>query len=412
MVRDLPVRTICLILLAALAPLGCTKDATEPGKDLPKVIVQPVEEKPLSENEFFTGRTAPEETVEIRARATGFLTEVKFKDGVEVAKGAELFIIDSAPYKTDFDRYMAEEKRVTELLTEVLEPKYERAKNLGSKVVGREELEKIAGDRLQAYSQVAAAKESSKKAKINLDYCLVKAPIAGRISVAKVTPGNLVTADTTLLTTIVSVDPIYAYFNVDETTVLALQKRMREKKFAENGKDNVEVWLGLANEKKGIEQAYPHKGFIDFVDNKVDATTGTLKVRGVFANPGKDGTRLLTPGMFCRVKVPIGLREKALWVPDKAVVTDLGQNFLYVVNDKKIVEARPVLVYKAEGGMRPIEPLKVVRTKEGSWRLAREDEKGEDSLKAGEHIIVRGVLSVRPGIQVIAEMATSEHKGS
>jgi RND family efflux transporter MFP subunit len=351
------------------------------------------------------------ESVEVRPRVSGYIEAVKFTEGAEVAKDAPLYLIDKSTYQAEFDRNTAEEKRLQELLTEILEPKYQRYRDLvGKGGVSREDFEKVAGDRLQTIAAIAAAKESTKKAKINLDWCTVRAPIAGQISMTKLTAGNLVTADTTLLTTIVSQDPMYAKFDVDENTLLAVQKRIREGKFTKEENGKVAVWLGLADDKQGGEQVYPHRGYVDLVDNKVDPGTGTIKVRGVFPNPLVKGVRALTAGLFCRIRVPVGARDKALWVPDKALVTEQGKKFVYVVNDKNIVEARPILPLKAEGTWRPVDPVKVVRTPEGSWRLAKEGEKGEDSLKVNEKIIVSGLLRVRPGMEVAPESPTAAKK--
>jgi len=383
-----------LAVLCGLA--GCKGSGPEKAKeDVPKVTVTKVIEKPLGEFDYYTGRTAAMETVDIQCRVSGYLEDVKFKDGQEVKAGAVLALIDPAPFQTDYDKAAADEKRYNDLLTEVLEPKYQRAKGLPSSVISPEEMEKIQGDRLQAVSAVAAAKEQKKTAKIKLDWSTVKAPVAGVLSNARITKGNLVQADKTILTTLVSVDPMYAYFDVDENSVLAIKKRMEDGKFANYKDAKLPVNIGLANDKKGDQQLYPVSGIIDFVDNRVETNTGTLKVRGVFANPLKGELRRLSPGLFVRVQLPIGQRDKALWIPDRAVFTEQGRKLVYVVNSSNKVEARPVTLLKLEDGLRAIDPVAVVATDKG-WRPAKEGEKSEPSLKPGESIVIVGMAALRP----------------
>ncbi len=393
-------------LLAALGLLlgGCSSEPEQGKKELPRVTVTQVQVKPLDDLEYFTGRTVAVESVDIRARVTGYLKEVKFKAGEEVVKGAPLYQIDPAPYQAEFDKAGAQEKQNETLLKEILNPKYTRSLGLyRGGTISPEEFEKIAGEKLQAEFALTAAQKAKDRLKINLDWCLVTAPISGRISNTSVTEGNLVSADVTVLTNIVSVEPMYCYADVDENTLLAILRRIRSGNFKTFNDAKVPVYLGLSEDRKGDVQVYPHKGYLDFTDNRVDPATGTLKVRAVFDNPPVQGIRVLTPGLFARLKVPIGQRDKALWVPDRAVVTEQGKKFLYVVNDKSIVEARPVFLLKLEDGMRAIEPIMVVRTNEGSWRPVADNEKGvgEDSLKAGETVIVSGLQRVRPGVQVV-----------
>ena len=339
-------------------------------------------------------------------RVTGYLKEVKFKAGEEVAKDAPLYQIDAAPYKAEYDKAAAQEKQDESVLKEIHLPKYKRAEGLyRSGTISPEDFEKVAGDKLQAEFALTAAQKNKERLKLNVDWCLVTAPIAGRISKSSVTEGNLVSADVTILTNIVSVEPMYCYFDVDENTLLAIQRRIRSGNAEKLKEAKVPVYMGLSEDRQGDIQVYPHKGYLDFTDNRIDPATGTLKVRAVFENPPVQGIRVLTPGLFARIKVPLGQRDKALWVPDRAVVAEQGKKFLYVVNDKSIVEARPVFLLKLEDGMRAIEPIKVVHTKEGSWRPVTEDEKGagEESLKAGETVIVSGLQRVRPGVQVITD---------
>ena len=224
-------------------------------------------------------------------------------------------------------------------------------------------------------------------AELNLDYTTVTAPVSGRISRNLVSAGNLIQAGQsgggTLLTTIVSVDPMYAYFDVDEHTVLRVKQLIREGKAETPDEVEIPVWLGLAN-----EEGHPHRGTIDFIDNQVNPRTGTLRVRGVF--PNKD--EALSPGYFARVRVPIGVPHKALLVTERALDTDQGQKVVYVVDKDNRVASRPVRLGALHDGLREI----------------------TDGLKPGERVIVNGLQQVRPGMTVepnLVPMPTSKARG-
>ena len=216
-------------------------------------------------------------------------------------------------------------------------------------------------------------------AKLNLTFTKVLAPFTGRISQRLVDPGNLIVADTTPLTTIVTEDPIYAYFFVDEHTLLRV-RRLNEKNKVKSMQDTrPEVQLGLTDE--GDE--FPHKGTINFEDNQVDQQTGTLRLRGIFPN----ADRLLSPGLFVRIRLPIGQPHDALVIPEEALGTDQGRKFLYVVDDKNIAQYRPVTVGSAYGdGMRVV----------------------TEGLTAGERVVVNGLQRVRPGAAGDAHAAAGE----
>ena len=211
-------------------------------------------------------------------------------------------------------------------------------------------------------------------AKLNLDFTEVKAPISGRISRRMVDPGNLVRADDTMLTTIVSLDPMYAYFDIDERTLLKLRRLTAEGKIKARDDGNViPVWVGLSDEEE-----FPHAGEINFTDNRVDPSTGTLRVRGVLPNPKP---RLFSPGMFVRIRLPVGEPHQAILIPEKAVGTDQGNKFLYIVDGEDKVVYRPVKTGSLNEGMRVV----------------------TDGLKAGERVIVIGGQRVRQGAPVDAQ---------
>ena len=233
----------------------------------------------------------------------------------------------------------------------------------------------------------------------------MKTDITGIVSRNLLSVGNLVDANT-LLTTVVSEDPLYAYFDVDEATMLRVQNLMREgklKSVRDEGSEKYPVDLGLSN---GSNQ-YPYVALIDFVNNQVDPTTGTLQVRGVIKNPKPEhGPRVFAPGMFLRVRLPIGGAHPALLVPQAAIGSNQGQKFVRVVNTENMVEYRPIVAGQEEpDGMQVAIPVKIVRDKNGI-RQANPGEQGEDSLTANDQIIVGGLQKVRQGMKV--EIQTSD----
>jgi RND family efflux transporter MFP subunit len=236
-----------------------------------------------------------------------------------------------------------------------------------SKAISQEDHDRIAGDFAEAAALVKSAAANWEVAKLNLDFTEVKAPISGHISRAMVTVGNMVESGETggtVLTTIMSVDPMYAYFDVDDQTWVQVRALFRKSKL-----DTPTVHLGLTNEK-----GFPHPGKLDFVDNQIDAGTGTLRMRGVFPNQ----ERLLTPGLFVRVRVPLGGSHSGLLVADRAIDTDQGQKLLYVVNRENVIEKRVVKLGSLHDGLREI----------------------ESGLKAKEQVVIEGIQRVRAGVKV------------
>jgi RND family efflux transporter MFP subunit len=394
---------LSLALLAAA--FGCsTAPPAGPPAEAPKVTVAKPLESDVVDNVEYTGRTEAVEDVEIRSRVTGYLGEVKFTAGSEVKAGDLLFVIDERPFKAALDKVegqikLAEAKHTYDA-TEV--KRNEPLVKTG--VTMQSEFDKLVAARDQSAAAIEAEKAGAESARLNLNFCRIKAPISGRVSRNLITVGNLVVADSTLLTNIVSQDPMYVFFDMDEPTVLRIQQLIREGKFKGSGQkdDKVPIQVGLSNEPG----QFPHEGTVDFVDNKVDPSTGTLKVRAVVPNPIlANGDRLLAAGMFVRVRVPLGEPRKQLLVTERAMGSDQGQKYLFVVaktDGKDVVEYRPVNVGPPQkGGLRVVYPIKLVRTKEG-LRMARPDEadKAEDSLTAGDWVIVDGIQRARPGLEV------------
>jgi RND family efflux transporter MFP subunit len=368
------------------------------------MVAKPLEQTVVDYAEF-TGRTEAPEVQNVQARVSGYLVDIKFKEGAEVKKGEELFAIDPRPFeaelataKSQVDLAKANATRATADLRRADEQK----KTPG--VISQQEYDKYAADKLQSDAAVRAAESRVVSKQLDLDYSHVKAEQNGRVSKVNVTLGNLVGTDT-LLTTIVSQDPMYVYFDVDEHTILDIQEKIRAGTFkSARGSNDLPVSIGLANEK-----GYPHNGTVNFVDNRIDPNTGTIKCRGVFENPVvSHGDRELTAGLFVRVRVPLGQARPALLVSERALGTDQGQKFLYVIstdNGKSVAEYRPIAVGAPQkGGLRVVMPEKLIRSKEG-LRPARPDElaQAEDSIKAGDLIVVNGLQRVRPGSEVKTE---------
>jgi RND family efflux transporter MFP subunit len=370
-----PVRmNSALVLGFCLGLMGCARAPSEapPAAPVTVTVSYPVE-RDVTDYADFTARIAAVDCVEVRAHVWGYLERVNFKEGTLVKKGDVLFELDPRSYQADYDRAVANLAQAKAHLAR-LEADFQRAQTLiQSAAIAKADYDLALGDRNEAAAMVGVAEAALNTARLNLGYTKVIAPVSGRVSRYLVTAGNLIQsadlANVSLLTTIVSVDPMYAYFDVDERTVQRVRQWLRQGK-AESAPDTgLPVTLGLA-----IEEGFPHQGTINFVDNQVNPKTGTLRVRGVF--PNKD--EVLSAGFFARVRVPTGPPHKALLVSERALDTDQGQKVLYVVNDKNEVVSRPIRAGSLHDGLRAI----------------------EDGLKPRERVIVNGLQQVQPGVTV------------
>ncbi len=358
------------------AGVGCARTQAEAqlaAPPPPEVLVSLPERREVTDFEDFPGRTEAVNSIEIRARVSGYLEKVHFKEGADVKKGDLLFEIDPRPYEADLARaegnVVQSEGRVRRLDSD-----YRRAQELFPKgAMGREDLDRILGDRTEATGSLEVAKAGKTMAVLNLNYTKVCAPLSGRISRRFIDPGNMVKADETALTTIVSLDPIYAYFDLDERTTLRLQRLVREKKVKWSPDAGLPVLLGLED-----EEGYSKKGTINFADNHVDADTGTWRLRGAFDN--KDLS--LTPGLFVRIRLPIGDPYQAVLIAEQAVSTDQGQKNLFVVDAENKVAYRRVKVGRSYNGMRII----------------------AEGIRPDEKVIVSGLQRVRQGMEVIPKL--------
>jgi membrane fusion protein, multidrug efflux system len=309
----------------------------------------------------------------MRARVWGYLEKVNFKEGDLVKKDDVLFEIDPRTYRAALDQAKAEvERQKAQFDLDEIELRRSTAL-LRRNAASREEFDQAVARLGVSRAGLAAAEARVEQAALDLGYTKVTAPVSGRVSRYVVTVGNLIQSGDqgggTLLTTIVSVDPMYAYFDVDEHTALRVRQLVREGKADSPRDGGFPVSLGLAN-----EAGHPHQGTVNFVDNQVNPKTGTIRLRGVF--PNKD--QVLLPGLFARVRTPIGRPHRALLVSERALDTDQGQKILYVVTDKNQVASRPVRLGALHNGLREI----------------------ADGLKQGERVIVDGMQNVRPGVTV------------
>ncbi|MEO8883202.1 MAG: efflux RND transporter periplasmic adaptor subunit [Devosia sp.] len=325
--------TACAVMLMS----GCGKSGGgQSAPPPPQVTVAQVLEKKVKEWDEFTGRFQAVETVEIRPRVSGYIDKVAFTEGSQVKRGDLLFIIDPRPYKAEYDRAAAEVKRYKTALdlARIELVRVQRLKDSGA--VSEEELDERKSTVAQGDANVAGAEAALETASLNLSFTRVTSPIDGRVSRAEVTRGNLVTGGInggTLLSSVVSMDPIYLYFDGDEQTYLKYTQMARsgERPSSRNAPNPVQV--GLAN-----EEGFPHAGIMDFVDNQLNPQTGTIRARAVL--PNKDG--FFTPGLFARVQLLGSGEHQAILIEDRAVNTDQSQKYVLLLGANNQIEYRGV----------------------------------------------------------------------
>ena len=363
--------------LALLAVAGCERPAPKLVEAKPpEVLVATPTAQVVTEHEEFTGRLVAVSTIEIRARVSGYLERVLFKDGADVKAGDPLVEIDARPFQAQLERDAATVAQMRARL-ERLQLQEDRARTLfSSKTITKEAFDQAVFDRAEAQASLENAQAAESIARLNLNYTRITAPISGRISRRLVDPGNLVRADETPLVTLGSVDPVYAYFDIDERSVLRLRRLMLAGKMSLKDSQMV-VQVALADEEN-----FGLTGRVDFFDTFVDAATGTLRVRCVIDNPGL----LLAPGFFVRVRIPIGLPRTALLVREEALGTDQGQRFVYLVNEKNEIVYRRVRVGFLSAGQRVI----------------------DEGLEPGDRVVVTGLQRVRPGVKVVPRPAPTD----
>ncbi|MGB8170979.1 MAG: efflux RND transporter periplasmic adaptor subunit [Chthoniobacteraceae bacterium] len=346
-IRHHLLRTLCHSLLALGTIFsGCKKQApAQKQGPLPVNVVTAIE-KEVTEWDEFTGRIEAVESVEIRPRVTGYITEVAFKAGAIVNAGDLLFVIDPRPYQADLDRASANLEQAQAQL-KLAQIDFRRAEDLRQKkVTSPEEFDQKAAANQQAEASVRSAQAAKDAAALNLDFTKIKSPITGRVSNERVTVGNLVQSSMGaegILTTVVSIDPIYVYVDADENSILKYLKLRDEGKRRSARDEQIPAYIELAN-----ETGFPHEGYIDFVDNKLDPTTGTQRARGVF----KSWNPLLAPGFFVRMRVPGAGKYRAVLIEDKVISSQQGVKYVFVVKADNTIERRNIVTATTFEGLR------------------------------------------------------------
>jgi membrane fusion protein, multidrug efflux system len=359
------------IVSALLSGCGHSQAATKAGSPpAPEVTVAQVIAKPLHQWIELTGTLQAVDTVQVRPRVSGYVDAVRFVEGARVAKGAVLFQIDPRPFALEVDRLNAELNRGQSKLDYANAGRARAERLFAQNAIAREEYEQLTSAATEAAADVGSIRAQVSAARLNLEFTQVRSPIDGHVSRALITAGNLVSS-VDVLTTVVSDDPIYAYFDTDEATYL---KFARLAGGAEHGRSDYAnaVFLGLVG-----EQGYPHQGRLDFLDNQVDPHSGTIRARAVFDN--QDGR--FTPGLFARIKLVAHDSYDAVLIDDRAIGTDLGKKYVLVLKPDGSLEYRLV-----ELGQN-VEGLRVVQS----------------GLVASDVIVINGLQHVAPGVHVQAK---------
>jgi membrane fusion protein, multidrug efflux system len=398
--------------LLLLAATGCRDEAPAKVAQAPVVRTEKPITREVGDYVYFTGRLEAVESVEVRARVTGYLVSIDFQSGKPVKAGDRLFKVDPRPYQAQLDEangQVALAKAQLQLAIADNARAKEVAKTPGA--ISQQDVDKYQASEEEAAAQVTASEAASEVSALNLSFTDVVSPVDGIVSRNLLTIGNLVTQDQTLLTTVVSQDPIYAYFDIDELTLLRAERLIQAKKIESTAQGAVlPVQFGLADE--GNE--YPHEGTVDFINNQIDPSTGTLELRGVFSNPllTPVGPRMFKPGEFVRIRLPLGKAYEALLVPQAAIGSDQGKKYLLTVNKENVVEYSPVTLGPQQPeGLQVVQPINIQRTPAGV-RFALAGESSESSITADSVIVAEGLQRVRPGVKVDAKPIVRDPLGT
>src|SRR5450432_267238 len=322
------------ILSILLTAAGCKKESAPQQGPLPVNVITVIE-KEVNEWDEFTGRLEAVESVEVRPRVSGYVTEIHFEAGAIIKKGDLLYVIDPRPYQADFDRAEAELER-TQAELKLSQIELDRAKELRTKnTISASELDQKAATYQSSSAAARSAEAAKSSAALNLEFTRIKSPIDGRVSDARITLGNLVQPGAgaeNVLTTVVSVDPIYAKIDADENAVLKYVKLSNEGKRVSARTAKIPAWVELGNETD-----FPHEGYIDFVDNRLDPSTGTVRARVVLKNWNP---AFITPGFFARVRIAGATPYRAALVADKVISSQQGLKYAFVVKPDNTLERR------------------------------------------------------------------------
>jgi membrane fusion protein, multidrug efflux system len=363
---------ILAAVLSVVLSSGCARTAAQPGEPPPsKVTVAKVAPQDVTEWDEFTGRLEAVNSVSVRPRVSGYVSAVRFEEGAIVRRGDPLFLIDPRPFEAEVDRLRAELNRARATVRRA-KSELDRAGRLASEnAMSHEEQERRASFAEESSAQVAAVEAALRAAELNLEFTRITSPIDGRVGRAIVTQGNLVSSgpgEATILTTVVSLDPIYATFDADEQAYLQYSA-MARKAAGAKGQGALPIRLALASDR-----SFPIEGKLNFLDNQIDPATGTIRARAIFRN----ADRSLTPGLFVRLQLPKATKRAGLLIQDRAVGTDLDKRFVYVVKPDHTIEYRGVELGPLVNGLR------VVRS----------------GVNNGDLVVVNGLQRVRPGVKV------------
>lgn len=360
----MPPNIVAQLALAAVASACTSEAAPMSAPPPPSVVAAPVTSREVEPWDEFTGRVAAVDAVQIRARVSGYVTAVRYREGSDVAAGDVLFTIDARPYQAALARATAELARARARAKQTHDDAARAEHLVEANAIARAERDTAVAINAQADAEVQGAAAAVELARLDVEFTQVKAPIAGRAGEAMVSRGDYVAAGPapTPLTSVMSIDPVNVYFTGDEQVYLRYGARAGESR----------AFVGLAD-----ETGYPHEAKIDFVDNRVDASSGTIRVRAVLANPD----RRFTPGLYARVRLGGERPVQALLIDDKAILTDQDRKFVYALDPGDVVARRDVKLGRMIDGQRVI----------------------NEGLKAGDRVIVRGIQKIGPGMKVAVE---------
>ncbi|GAB3045407.1 efflux RND transporter periplasmic adaptor subunit [Stenotrophomonas tumulicola] len=373
--RRVALATVSALALAVLTACSGSHAEEAGAPPAPEVSAAPVLIKQVSQWDEFSGRVEAVENVDLRPRVSGYIDKVNYVEGQEVKKGDVLFTIDARSYQAEYDRARAELARARTQST-LARGESERAKRLSEQqAISTETWEQRRAASDQAGAQVQAAQAALDAAALNLEFTKVRAPISGRAGRAMVTAGNLVSAGdaASVLTTLVSLEKVHVYFDADEATFLRYAQMARKGERPSERDASLPVKIGLSG-----EQGFPHEGTVDFLDNQVTRSTGTIRVRALLDN----AERQFTPGLFARVQLLGSGQFQATLIDDRAVLTDQDRKYVYVVDKEGKAQRRDVALGRSADGLRIV----------------------ENGLVAGDKVIVDGVQKVfMPGMPVQAK---------
>lgn len=373
MTRKFLFSAVAALAMAAIFGLtGCSRGEAKAAPPAPAVTVATVQEKDVVEWEEFTGRTEAMESVEVRPRVSGYIREIRFQSGQLVKKGDVLFVIDPRWHESDYNRLQADAEKTRVQLENAKREADRTANLLANHAISAEEGDARISRYEEAKASLASAEAARDYAKLDLEFTQVRAPIDGRVSRALITSGNYVTGGSgagTVLTTLVSVDPVYVIADVDEDSLLKYNALIAAGKIQTNADGHTPVELQLAD-----EQGFPHQGYVESFDNHLDANTGSILLRAVFPNP--DGR--IVPGLFARIRLPMSEKHPAFLVADRAIGTDQARKYLLTLTATNTVAYQQVELGPEVEGKR------IIRS----------------GLHAGDKIVVNGLQRVRPGMAV------------